>query len=835
MGKKQKLGKPLIALLIAGLVFAVISGLHLLEVFSFLENKSYDMRVRYFAETSHRRGSDDIIVVMLTQSCLDWAQKERGWGWPWPRQAYAEIVDYMNIGEAEAVVFDVLFLDPSVYRNADQDIILEKAINDLREIDESGYFETREVREARETREAREARGARGEGSGNRQRLALIYEDLSGLSARQDDASFARASDEYGRVVQAVFFTSKRGGVQSWPQGLEIPLFQTNNFGDLLDLYDFSFGVEEQIGAQFPIPELRNSAAALGSVTILPDPDGIIRRIKPFTLFDQRAVPSLSLALKMVHGENQQIFYDKKTGSIQWNEYNIPVDKEGNALMRYRGDFFNSYNNYRAMDILLSAEAARRNYSLEPGGQVTDLGTEWNKLLPEDFSGAYVFFGFYAEGLYDIFNTPISGVYPGMGTHVTFLDNLLQSDFIKKSSEWVNMLILFAVIGLTVYLLMFSHRIIFSLGGTVVITAVTIITAFILYQAAGLWIPMITYLFGIFASFITVTLYNYATEGKDKRFIKSAFSQYLSPKVIDQIIQDPSQLNLGGEKREMTAVFTDLRAFSTFSEALGDPAKLVELLNFYLTRMCNIILDNQGTIDKYVGDAIIGFWGAPVHMENHAVLACQSAVYMKKLEKELNREALANGILNQTVLDALAAKGKLGYVDGEPRPLYTRLGLNSGDMVVGNMGTPNKMNYTIMGNDVNLAARLEGVNDQYDTGGILISEYTRARIGDGFVLRPLSRVRVVGINTPLRLYELLDIASEAPPELLAMVKSWEQAFDLYEARDFLAAKNIFQTIYQKNDSDLVAKKYLVRCDKFIASPPDDKTWDNGVDNLTAKH
>jgi adenylate cyclase len=155
-------------------------------------------------------------------------------------------------------------------------------------------------------------------------------------------------------------------------------------------------------------------------------------------------------------------------------------------------------------------------------------------------------------------------------------------------------------------------------------------------------------------------------------------------------------------------------------------------------------------------------------------------------------------------------------------------------MVVGNMGTPNKMDYTIMGNAVNLAARLEGVNKQYDTGGILISEYTRAHLGDEFVLRPLSRVRVVGINTPLRLYELLDTASDAPPELPEMVKNWEQAFSLYENRDFLAAQSIFQTISGSNKNDLTAIKYLNRCVKFISSPPDDKTWDNGVDNLTEK-
>jgi class 3 adenylate cyclase len=349
---------------------------------------------------------------------------------------------------------------------------------------------------------------------------------------------------------------------------------------------------------------------------------------------------------------------------------------------------------------------------------------------------------------------------------------------------------------------------------------------------------MITLIAGILASFVTVTIYNYVTEGSQKRFIKSAFSQYLSPKVIEQIIQDPSKLNLGGEKRSMTAIFTDVRAFSTFSEALGDPTKLVELLNFYLTKMSNIVLDHQGTIDKYIGDAIVVFFGAPIFMENHAALACRSAVMMKKAEIEINREALEKGFITPKVMEALLVKKAVKSLE-DPIPVYTRIGVNTGDMVVGNMGTPNKMDYTIMGNAVNLTARLEGVNSQYDTSGILISEYTRALIGDEFVVRPLSRVRVVGIQTPLRLYELLDITDQASPELLEMVKSWEQAFKFYENREFLAAQNIFETIINKNITifgfeDNKAKKYLNRCKTYLASPPDEKTWDDGVDNLTSK-
>jgi class 3 adenylate cyclase len=359
------------------------------------------------------------------------------------------------------------------------------------------------------------------------------------------------------------------------------------------------------------------------------------------------------------------------------------------------------------------------------------------------------------------------------------------------------------------------------------------VLAFAAYDKLDLWVPMIAPFVGIILAFIITTLYNYATEGRQKRFIKSAFSQYLSPKVIEQIIADPSQLKLGGEKREMTAIFTDIRSFSTISEALGDPEKLVELLNFYLTRMSNIVLENQGTIDKYEGDAIIAFFGAPIRLKNHAALACRSAIKMKKAEQEINRDALANGLINSTVMEALERKKIIQSVD-DPYPIFTRLGVNTGDMVVGNMGTPNKMDYTIMGNAVNLAARLEGVNKQYNTGGILISEYTRNHIGDEFILRSLSRVRVVGVETPLRLYELLEIREEASPDFISMVNAWEKGFNAYEKREFREAQNVFETVYQKNNADLAAKKYIDRCIKFQDSPPSDEDWKGGVDNLTEK-
>ncbi|MDR0289753.1 MAG: adenylate/guanylate cyclase domain-containing protein [Treponema sp.] len=745
---ERKINKKIAALVIAVLVFVAVSLLHLIGAFHYLEYKSYDLRVRFFAHSS--MPSHDIVVILLDQDSIDWAQQERGWGWPWPRRAYAELLDYMKLGEADSVAFDIIYSEPSMYR-------------------------------------------------------------------ARDDEAFARAAAEYGGTVQAVFFSAQSGSVRAWPTELTPALFAPEGFGKKLDQFGKGRYGQALDGGQFPVQRLSESAAALGSITGTPDSDDVVRRLKLFTLFDGKAVPGLAAASLLVSGHDTAISYDSEKGVIRWGDFVIPVDKNGASLLRYRGDL-SRYIPYSAKDVLQSAE--RYEQGEEP------------LYPPEDFAGTHIFFGLYAPGLFDIFATPISSLYPGMGAHITMLDNMLKGDFIRESRQWLNLLVLFAAIAFTIALCLFSSRIFFTVGGTIFAVFGIVAAAFAAYNG-GLWLPMVVHLAGISIAFISATLYNYATEGSQKRFIKSAFSQYLSPKVIEQIIADPSQLQLGGEKREMTAIFTDVRSFSTISEALGDPTKLVELLNYYLTRMSNIVLDNQGTIDKYEGDAIIAFFGAPIHFDNHAALACRSAIMMKKAEAGINRDALALRLITPAVMEAMAKKGILKSAD-DVSPIFTRLGINTGDMVVGNMGTPSKMDYTIMGNAVNLAARLEGVNKQYNTGGILISEYTRSHIGDEFVLRPLSRVRVVGINTPLRLYELLDIRQNAPPALLEMVQNWERGFAAYEQKDFSAAENIFKEISRQNEADLAAKKYFERCQKYLASPPSDEVWDDGVDNLTEK-
>jgi len=806
IGKKHHKNLAAMVIVLAlsgGLIAGYLSGL-----FNFIEYKFYDSRINFFADSrrnANNSKNQDIVLILVDQYSIEWGLQERGWSWPWPRETYAELVDYMNLGRAKAVVFDMLFTEASIYRNTRQDEIIENMLH---------------------TRDLAMAANTRGE---PQTALRLSMEALEGieeLKGGQDDASLAEAAKRYGKVVQGVNFSSQTGSARSWPSYLKKSFFITENFGDNISKFDIANDYPNEaitVGAQFPIEELSDSAAVVGVFTSRPDPDGIIRRSRLFTVFDGKAVPGLALAPLLASGYGNNISYDAKKMLIRWGGYNIPVDKEGKTLLRFRGDPLERYPQYSLSYVLQSSDYVAGKTSEKPK----------DFLEPENFAGAYVFVGVYAPGLFDIFPAPLSPTFPGMGIHVTMLDNLLMGDFITKVPDWVAVLIITMAVILMVALVLYSGRIVSTVGGLVLSFVAIVIAGFWAFNL-GWWVPMAAPFAATLLSYLTSTLYSYATEGRDKRFIKSAFSRILSPKVIDQIIADPSQLKLGGEKRKMTAIFTDIQRFSSISSELQDqygengPKVLVNLLNLYLTEMSNVVLNNGGTIDKYEGDAIIGFFGAPVWMEDHAIRACRSAILMKRREIEMVGSVMKNDGEFYKPLTKLIESKAIRKI----RPLYTRLGINTGDMVVGFMGTPAKMDYTIMGNAVNLAARLEGVNKQYDTHGILISEYTKDQIGDGFVVRPLSRVTVVGIPVPLRLFELLELKSDAPQSMLEMVKAWEKAFEAYENRDFESAKKTFTEIYQKDSEDSTAKLYIDRCAEFIAAPPP-KEWD-GVDNLTEK-
>lgn len=422
---------------------------------------------------------------------------------------------------------------------------------------------------------------------------------------------------------------------------------------------------------------------------------------------------------------------------------------------------------------------------------------------------AFIIIGFDATSMTDVGQTTFQERFPNVGIYSAVSNMILSGEFLDDTSPIFSILIAI-ILSLTLGIYIHKYNTSRALTAGVLTIFITIVPILLFFIVTKIYIGVSVPLISVLITFISLVAINFLVTIKEKSFLRSAFSRYLSPEVISDIIEDPSKLNLGGEKREMTAIFTDIEKFSTISERL-DPTDLVSLLNKYLTEMSNIVMDHRGTIDKYEGDAIIAFFGAPLHMDEHAKLACRTAIKMKEAEEELNKYVKENNLSHL--------------------PIYTRIGINTGDMVVGNMGTPNKMDYTIMGNSVNLAARLEGVNKQYNTGGILISEQTREQLGDEFLLRKLDRVRVVGVSTPIRLYELLKQMSDSSEQEIEDISVWDNAMELYDKQQYEEAKKLFKEINKDSQIDNIFTTFIKRCDDCLNKKFE--SWD-GIFNLASK-
>jgi len=432
---------------------------------------------------------------------------------------------------------------------------------------------------------------------------------------------------------------------------------------------------------------------------------------------------------------------------------------------------------------------------------------EWDEEtedLQEMIRGKIVLVGDTSEVSHDIFTSPIGEIYgiEFLADTITTLMNNAPIRPASSGSEMLVLLILF-ICFVVVALIPKYENALFLL----IIAAYTGFGVFT-YVYYGVAYSMSYSLIACVLSTVTINLYLFMMERKQKGFIKGAFSQYLSPTVIDQIVANPSMLELGGERRELTPFFSDIQGFSTISEGLT-PEELVQLLNEYLTAMCDIISSYHGTIDKFEGDAIIAFWGAPLDLPDHATVACYATIEMQKRSVEM-RKTLRE----------------------QNRPLlYTRMGLNSGPVVVGNMGSAERMDYTMMGDVVNLAARLEGANKFYKTFS-MISGSTYELVKDDVDSRQLDIIRVVGKNEPVPVHELLERKNQTSSEMSGVVEQYLKALKLYQDRNFADAVKEFEKVLSIDPEDGPSQTYVKRCGMFLESPPE-KDWD-GVFTFTEK-
>ena len=432
---------------------------------------------------------------------------------------------------------------------------------------------------------------------------------------------------------------------------------------------------------------------------------------------------------------------------------------------------------------------------------------EWDEEteeLQELIAGKIVLVGDTSEVSHDIFTSPIGEVY-GIEFLADTIYTLMNNAPIRPAGDFTEILV-FAVLFIAFVLVTMIPK--YENALFFLIIALYVAFGFYMYVYHGIAFSMSYSLIACFLSTGFINLYLFMMERKQKGFIKGAFSQYLSPTVIDQIVENPDMLQLGGEKREMTPFFSDIQGFSTISEGLT-PEELVQLLNEYLTAMCDIVSSYHGTIDKFEGDAIIAFWGAPLELPDHATIACHAAIDMQKKNEEM-RKTLRE----------------------QNRPmLYTRIGMSSGSVVVGNMGSADRMDYTMMGDVVNLAARLEGVNKFYQTF-TMIPQSTYELAKDDIDTRQLDVIRVVGKKEPISVYEVLERKNQTSSEKSGVVEKFLKALKLYEERNFADASKEFEKVLAIDPDDGPSLTYVKRCGVFLETPPE-KDWD-GVYTFTEK-
>ena len=425
-----------------------------------------------------------------------------------------------------------------------------------------------------------------------------------------------------------------------------------------------------------------------------------------------------------------------------------------------------------------------------------------------DFNEKIVLIGFTASGVDDTFMVPISDkAMPGVEIHANLVQSILTRDYIYYQDDISAIGIVF-LFALLTGLFLFRFKIhIATVFIAVIFIAYFLLSLLLLFDNYGIIINILFPLFSISLVYVALVAIYYRTEEKSRKWITSIFGKYVSPVVIDNLIKDPDRINLGGEKRNITVFFSDIRGFTSISENIS-PEELVRLLNEYLTEMTSIIIKDQGLVDKFMGDAIMAFWGAPLDQPDHAEMACSSSLEMIDKLRDLQKKWKKEGIPSFDI----------------------GIGLNSGDAIVGNMGSSNRFDYTAMGDNVNLASRMEGLNKIYGTN-IIISGKTHKIIKENFETRKLDAVKVKGKKKPILIYELLSQKDRLSTKQKDFVRFYETGLELYFEKKWKLAIKSFHAALNLMD-DKASHVFISRCREFLKNPPP-KDWD-GVWEMETK-
>lgn len=596
-----------------------------------------------------------------------------------------------------------------------------------------------------------------------------------------DDERLVQAVRASGRIVLGYFFDFERRAPERQSGRLS-----TYNIVQGSQGHGGENRVPEAHMMKANLPQLTAAARAVGFFNFFPDADGFYRRAPLTIRFDGQMSLPLSMAMLQVYQPKLPLairFADSGVESVRVGSVLIPVAEDGEMLINYRGPG-KTFRHVSAVDVI-----ARR-------------------VQPELLRGKVVLVGVTATALADTHVTPFDGNFPGVEVHANVLDNVLRHDFIFRP-RWGVLAEVVIIFLLSLSLGVLSRYARGAVG--VVLAAAVLATYLVLSQRAfvsyGLLLTLVYPVLGIGITYTAIALQHYVVEEREKRKIRDAFDLYLSPSLARLVSQRPELLALGGEKRELTVMFSDIRGFTTISEGL-EPEALIVLLNVYLGQMTDVIFAHDGMLDKYVGDAIMAVWGAPLPQADGAARACRAALEMLSRLQVLNQDWKQRGW-----------------------PLLEiGVGLNTGPMVVGNIGSARRLNYTVIGDNVNLGSRLEGLNKTYGTH-IIASEATILAAGEAVVAREIDLVRVKGKQLPVRIFEVV-APGEHRAALAPAFERFAAGLAAYRQGRWDDALAAFRTVLQVRADDGPAQRYLQRCEAMLLCPPDAQ-WD-GVTIMDTK-
>lgn len=736
----------LVRALISGLCLALftlhIAGTPRFEIIDRIENYLYDVRVRLTMPGT----VDDRIVIID----IDEISQSRLGQWPWPRDTLAVIVDQLfDHYQVSVLGLDVLFAEAEE-RSAER-LLAELAASPIAD----------DPAVARELAKHREAKD-----SNIRFAESLIARDVvTGFVFKDSLAAGepATTGDLPAPLIPAAAIA-----------GLEVPFVEARGFaGNLADLQGNAIA-----GGFFDSPII--------------DADGVFRRTPLVQLYAGDLYPTLALAVARVALGDPEIrlaFAKRDDGRT------IGLDLEALTL----GDRHIPVNQQVA--VYIPWQGPQESFPFVSAAEVLD-GTASKDRL----EGKIALLGASAAGLLDLRSTPVGQRYIGVEAHANLVAGLLDGN-IRQQPAWSDGLefVLLLLIALLTALLLPKLAPVSALALVVAMLIATMAGNLWLWSAWQLVVPAASLLaFIVLISMLHIT-YGFFIEQRNKRRLSQVFGQYIPPSLVDEIDASGEEISLEGESREMSVLFSDVRGFTTISESL-DPVELTQMMNEFLTPFTGAIQNQRGTIDKYMGDAVMAFWGAPLADDNHASHAVLAAFEMLHVVKQLDSK----------------------FQDkGWPR-IRVGVGIASGNMNVGNMGSEFRIAYTVMGDTVNLGARLESLTKQYGVD-IIVSDQT-ANLADEFAYRELDLVRVKGKTEPVAIFEPLGLAQALTTQEKRQLTAYSEALSAYRAQQWEAADGAFETL-QQHSADHLYKMYRDRIDNFRRKSPAED-WDGVFDHLS---